>query len=105
MLWTIDAVIVELWRLVRGAAGREEADRLIQALTARGLDVQASAREDYGRAWHLAVTWVDQDFSLTDRLCFAAMERSRSYRAWSYDRDFAVIRLGPRRERALDLLY
>ncbi len=102
-LWTIDAVLVELWRLLRGAAGGDEADRLIQALTARGLDVQPCAREDYARAWQLAATWSDQHFSLTDRLCFAAIERSRSFRAWSYDRDFAVIRLGPRRERALEL--
>ncbi len=104
-LWTIDAVIIELWRLLRGAAGPTDADRLVQALMARGLAVQPSAREDLGRAWQIATTWSDQDFALTDRLCFAAMERNRSYRAWSYDRDFAVIRLGPRRERALELLY
>ncbi len=104
-LWTIDAVVVELWRLLRGAAGHDEADRLIQALIARGLDVQPSAREDYTRAWQLAASWVDQDFALTDRLAFAAIERGRGFRAWSYDHDFAVIRLGPRRERALDLVY
>jgi predicted nucleic acid-binding protein len=103
-LWTIDAVLVELWRLLRGAAGRQEADRLVQALAARGLDVQPSAREDYPRAWQLGAAWSDQDFSLTDRLCFAAIERVRGFRAWSYDVDFAIIRLGPRRDRALDLL-
>jgi hypothetical protein len=48
--------------------------------------------------------WADQDFALTDRLCFAAMERTRAFRAWSYDSDFAVIRLGPGRNRALDLV-
>jgi predicted nucleic acid-binding protein len=102
-LWTLDAVIVELWRLLRGAVGREAADRLVQALIARGLRVEASAREDYARAWQLGADWGDQDFALTVRLCFAAMERMRSFRAWSYDADFAVIRLGPRRDRALDL--
>jgi predicted nucleic acid-binding protein len=103
-LWTIDAVIVELWRLLRGGFGSENADRLVQGLMARGLEVQASAREDYLRAWQIGADWKDQGFALTDRLCFAAMERSRSFRAWSYDVDFAVIRLGHRRERALDLL-
>jgi predicted nucleic acid-binding protein len=103
-LWTIDAVVVELWRLLRGSFGPESADRLVQALAARGLAVEASAREDYARAWQLGAEWGDQGFALTDRLCFAAIERTRSLRAWSYDVDFAVIRLGPRRDRALDLL-
>lgn len=103
-LWTIDAVAVELWRLLRGAFGRETADRLIQELVARGLTVEPSAREDNSRAWQLGAQWADQDFSLTDRLCFAAIERARSFKAWSYDADFAIIRLGPRRDRALEIL-
>ncbi|HZT06840.1 MAG TPA: PIN domain-containing protein [Chloroflexota bacterium] len=104
-LWTIDAVAVELWRLLRAAAGRQAADRLLQGLAAGGLAVEPVAREDYARAWQLGQDWPDQDFALTDRLCFAAMERVRAFRAWSYDADFAVIRLGPTRSRALDLLY
>jgi predicted nucleic acid-binding protein len=103
-VWTIDAVMVELWRLLRGPLGRGEADRLLQGLIARGLGVEASERADYLRAWQLGAEWADQSFALTDRLCFAALERKRSYRAWSYDSDFAIIRLGPARKRPLDLL-
>ena len=103
-LWTIDAVIVELWRLLRSERGRNTADDLVQNLASGGLDIQPSAREDYTRAWHLALEWPNQDFALVDRLAFAAIERARSFRAWSYDADFAVIRLGPTRNRALDLL-
>ena len=103
-IWTIDAVAVELWRLLRGSFGHEAADRLIRGLAARGLAIEASARDDYVRAWQLAADWFDQDFALSDRLAFAAIERTRSFRAWSYDADFAVIRLGPSRNRALDLL-
>lgn len=103
-LWTIDAVAVELWRLLRGAFGRETADRLLQGLTSRGLVIEPSAREDYVRAWQLGAEWADHDLALTDRLCFAAIERTRSFRAWSYDTDFAVIRLGPGRNRPLELL-
>lgn len=103
-LWTIDAVIVELWRLLRSERGRERADALVAGLAVRGLAIEASAREDYAWAWQLARDWPDQDFSLADRLAFAALERLRSFRAWSYDSDFAVIRLGPARNRALDLL-
>jgi predicted nucleic acid-binding protein len=103
-VWTIDAVVVELWRLLRGSFGHATADQLLQGLTARGLVVKPNTREDYARAWQIGAAWPDQDFALTDRLCFAAMERERSLRAWSYDADFAVIRLGPDRRRALDLV-
>jgi predicted nucleic acid-binding protein len=103
-LWTIDAVIVELWRLLRSEFGREKADLLVRGLASGGLDIQASAREDYAQAWQRAVDWPDQDFALTDRLSFAAIERVRSYRAWSYDIDFAIIRVGAARNRALDIL-
>jgi predicted nucleic acid-binding protein len=67
--------------------------------------VEPSAREDYARAWELGSEWADQEFALTDRLCFAAMERVRSFRAWSYDQDFAIIRFGMKRDRAIQLLY
>ena len=103
-LWTIDAVIVELWRLLRSEFGHEKADLLVRGLASGGLDVQASAREDYAQAWQRAVDWPDQDFALADRLSFAAIERQRSYRAWSYDVDFAIIRVGAARNRALDIL-
>jgi predicted nucleic acid-binding protein len=103
-LWTVDAVAVELWRLLRGAVGRQHADRLLHGLMARGLSIEPSAREDYARAWQIGADWADQDFALTDRLCFAAMERLRHFRAWSYDADFAIIRLGHGRNRALDLV-
>lgn len=103
-LWTIDAVVVELWRLLRASFGHGSADRLVQEMAAHGLRIEPSAREDYGRAWQLGADWADQEFSLTDRLCFAAIERTRSFRAWSYDADFAVVRLGPRRDRALEIL-
>jgi len=104
LIWTIDAVIVELWRLLRSEFGRLQADLLVRGLASGGLDVQPSAREDYAQAWQRAVDWPDQDFALADRLSFAAIERVRSYRAWSYDADFAVIRVGPARNRALDVL-
>lgn len=104
LLWTIDAVVIELWRLLRNSFGAQAADRLVQGIFARGLLVETSAREDYFRAWQIGAEWADQRFALTDRLSFAAIERARVFRAWSYDADFAIIRLGPARNRALDLL-
>ena len=59
-------------------------------------EVEPSAfAQDFARAWEIGGDWSDQTFSLTDRQAFAAIERSRRSRAWSYDRDFAIIRIGP----------
>ena len=70
----------------------------------RGVRREALEDQDFTRAWQLGRQWADQNFSLTDRQAFAVLERTRRQRAWSYDNDFAVIRLGPGRDRALDLV-
>ena len=104
LVWTIDPVLTELWLLLRRETNREVSDRLIDGLLTRGLRREPIQPESYVRAWALARGWPDQDFSLTDRQAFAAMEDGGDLRAWSYDRDFSVIRLGPRRSRPLDLV-
>ena len=60
--------------------------------------------DDYRRAWEIGEAWSDQSFSLTDREAFAAIERTRELRAWSYDVDFSIIRLGPTRSQPIALL-
>jgi predicted nucleic acid-binding protein len=104
LLWTIDPVLTELWLLLRRETSRELSDRLIEGLLSRGLRRDPLQSDDYARAWELARDWPDQNFSLTDRQAFVAIERSHQLRAWSYDADFAVIRLGPRRALALELV-
>ena len=104
-IWTIDSVLTELWLLLRRETGRDVSDRLVSGLLERGLRREPLRLEDYVRAWELARDWPDQDFSLTDRQSFAAIERSRHLRAWSYDSDFAVIRLGRQRRAALELVH
>ncbi len=104
ILWTIDPALTELWLLLRRETNRVLSDQLIAGLLDRGLRREPLQPESYTRAWGLAREWPDQDFSLTDRQAFAAIEHSRRHRAWSYDDDFAVIRLGPRRSRSLDLV-
>ena len=71
-----------------------------------GYGLQRAPRSPTGtvKGRQIGAAWPDQDFALTDRLCFAAMERERNLRAWSYDTDFAIIRLGPGRRRALDIV-
>jgi len=103
-LWTIDSVLTELWIQLRRFVGHARADQLVIGLLDRGLRREPVEPEDYSRCWEIGREWPDQRLSLTDRQAFAVMERTRRYAAWSYDDDFAVIRLGRPRARAIDLV-
>ncbi len=103
-LWTIDPVITELWLLLRRDVETDRADRLVRGVLDSGLSRETLTAEDYTRCWEIGQRWSDQSFALTDRQAFAVMERTGRLRAWSYDRDFTVIRLGPRLDRALEVV-
>ena len=103
-LWTIDPVLTELWLLLRREIGVARSDALLAGLLDRGVRRETLQDQDFMRAWQFGREWSDQNFSLTDRQAFAVLERIRQNRAWSYDNDFAVVRLGPQRDRALDLV-
>ncbi len=103
-LWTIDTVLGELWFLLRRNFSLGVCDGILDGLIRRGVHIEALQPEDYERVWEIGREWRDQEFSLTDRQAFAALERTGRVRAWSYDDDFAVIRLGPARNRALQLV-
>ena len=103
-VWTIDPVLTELWLLLRREIGVRNSDELLAGLLGRGVRREALEDQDFTRAWQFGRQWADQDFSLTDRQAFAVLERTRRQRAWSYDNDFAVIRLGPGRDRPLDVV-
>ena len=97
-------VLTELWLLLRRHATLEKCDLVVSGLLERGLRREPLQPESYARAWDLGREWPDQNFSLTDRQAFVAIERSRHLRAWSYDNDFVVIRLGPRHSKSLDIV-
>ena len=103
-VWTIDPVLTELWLLLRREIGAERSDSLVGGIVARGVSRDALQDQDFARASALGKEWDDQRFSLTDRQAFAVLERTRRERAWSYANGFAVIRLGPQRSRALELV-
>jgi predicted nucleic acid-binding protein len=103
-LWTIDAVLTELWLLLRREIGSARSDRVVEGLLERGLRRETLEDRDLTRAWLLGRQWSDQSFSLTDRQAFAVLERTRRSRAWSYDADFAVIRLGAGRNVPLEVV-
>lgn len=103
-LWTIDPVLTELWLLLRRDVGPDRADNGVAGLLMQGLQREHLRSEDFTRCWAMGDRWSDQRFCLTDRQAFTVMERTNRLRAWSYDKDFAVIRLGLRRNRALDIV-
>ncbi len=103
-VWTIDPVLTELWLLLRREVGAHRSDALVSGLLHRGLLREPLLLQDYEQAWAIAEQWPDQRFSLADRQAFAAIERGRQWRAWSYDDDFAVIRLGHNRDQPIILI-
>jgi uncharacterized protein len=103
-LWTIDPVLTELWLLLRREIGVSRSDAVVSGLLGRGLRREPLEDQDYRGAWQFGGDWSDQNFSLTDRQAFVVLERTRRFRAWSYDYDFSIIRLGPARDRPLDLV-
>lgn len=103
-LVTTDHVLVETWFLVRARAGREEAERFWGGLRGGLAVIESVGAADLERAWAVGEAFPDQDFSIVDRTSFAVMERLGIERAASFDRDFAVYRFGPRRERAFTVV-
>jgi len=103
-LVTTDLVVAEAWFLARARLGRDAAVRLWQEVRAGGARMESIGPDDRDRAWTISRDFADQDFSLTDCVSFAVVERLGVREAFSFDRDFAVFRYGPRRRVALRVL-
>jgi predicted nucleic acid-binding protein len=103
-VWTIDPVLAELWLLLRRDFGTTSSDAVIARLLEHGLRREILDDEDFRQAIKWSRVGVDQDFSLTHRQAFAVFERLHRWRAWSYDVDFSVVRVGPARDRALEVI-
>lgn len=103
-LMTTDLVLAETWFLARSRLGRAAALRLWQEVRDGAARIEATTPDDLDRAWVIARTFADQDFSLTDCVSFAVIERLNVRQAFSFDRDFAIFRYGLRRALALEVL-
>jgi len=55
---------------------------------------------DLEAAWSIGEIFLDQDFSLVDRMSFAVMHRLGIRRATAFDDDFVVYRFGRGRREA-----
>jgi len=103
-LVTTDHVLAETWRLLRKRTGSTVANRFWQSIRDGRAELEFVGPTDLELAWTIGIDFSDQDFSLVDRTSFAVMQRLKLYRAASFDRDFAVFRFGPRRDRAFEIV-
>lgn len=101
---TTDHVLVETWRLLRTRTGRASAERFWDTLRRGTVELEFVGPPDLERAWEIGTAFADQDFSVVDRTSFAVMERIQVFRAASFDKDFAIYRFGPRRDRAFEIV-
>ena len=99
-LVTSDHVLLETWLLLRSRLGRSSAEAFWDGIRSGAARLEATTTADLEAAWAIGVAFADQDFSLADRTSFAVMERLGLTRVATFDNDFAVVRLGPRRDRA-----
>ena len=103
-LVTSDHVLAESWLLLHHRLGRAAAERFWGGIRDGAAQLEMIISADLEAAWQIGQAFADQDFSLVDRTSFAVMRRLGLSRAASLDRDFAVFRFGPRRERAFEIV-
>ena len=103
-LITSDHVLIETWILLRHRIHRLAADRFWEALRGGVAVIEPVGAADLEAAWHIGISYRDQDFSIVDRTSFAVMRRLGIERAASFDDHFSIFRFGPNRRRAFTIL-
>jgi predicted nucleic acid-binding protein len=99
-----DHVLVETWTLLRHRILRQAAERFWEGVRAGVAAIEPVGVADLEAAWHIEVSYRDQDFSIVDRTSFAVMRRLGIERAASLDNPFAVFRFGPNRRQAFTVV-
>lgn len=103
-LLTSDHVLAETWSLIDLRLGWSAAERFWAEVRQGSVEIAHVVAADLEVAWSIGEAFPDQGFSLTDRTSCAVMLRLGIHRAASLDKDFAVSRFGPRRERAFEIV-
>ena len=89
-VYTTNFVIAEAHSLILSRRGRSFAARfLFDMEQSRGTEIVRARVEDERRAREIIARYDDKDFSLTDAISFAVMERLRIPFAFTFDAHFA----------------
>jgi predicted nucleic acid-binding protein len=99
-----DHVVVESWLLISSRLGRKAAMKFWDGLATDVFTIVGVTAKDLRRGREIAQEWPDQSFSIVDCTSFALIERLDIRRACAFDVHFRIFRLGPRRNRALQLV-
>lgn len=90
-LVTTGHVLAELHRLLLHRTHRTKASGAVQKMLATPrLEVAHADEADLTAALKWLARFADQDFTLTDAIAFAIMERMKIRRAFAFDHDFSV---------------
>jgi predicted nucleic acid-binding protein len=103
-LYTTNFVVAELHALFITRGNRESARRALQTFDrSRSTTVVRATEDDERRAKEIVLQYDDKDFSLTDAISFAVMERLGITHAFTLDRHFQQygwqVVEAPRRQR------
>ena len=86
--FTTNAILFETHALILTKIGRHVARRFLEDLLQSATIVVRVAARDEQRAFVLIGQYDDKNFSFTDALSFAVMERLRISTAFTFDRNF-----------------
>jgi predicted nucleic acid-binding protein len=88
-LYTSNFVLAEAHALLLGRLGRSTALQVLLDIDRSNTTIERAGDADEQRARAIVIRYDDKDFSLTDAISFAIMERLGMTQAFSFDRDFA----------------
>ncbi len=87
-LFTTNVVLAETHALVLVRRGRAVAARVLHEIDRSSTTIVRVSAADERRAGEIIAGHADKDYSLTDALSFAVMERLRIGQAFAFDRHF-----------------
>jgi len=99
-LFTTNFIVAETHSLLLNRLGRDLAALVLRQIDQSTTTIVRVSATDEGRAREIITLHDDKDYSLTDAMSFAVMERLRIGEAFTFDRLFAqygFIVLGPER--------
>ena len=88
-LYTSNFVLAEAHGLLLGRLGRFTALQILLDVDRSNTTIERASATDEQRARAILASYTDKDFSLTDAISFAIMQRLGITQAFSFDSDFA----------------